>query len=239
MRHARGYEGMCDQAGMDAEAGSSGKDEQGGPESAAVAEPGIAQRASGAAAAAEADAEEVDEGEVQDGEDEGGEEEGNTEYGDDDDEEEEGDDEGMPSFEFRFETAKLLLELDDKTDAAVAVRTRACATMLTCERSRVRRRAPPRAAFARFVYMLPFLGPSLDESAEVALTLLLHCLIRCWRACWRRTTACRTSGTCWAWRCTRAAPSTRRTPPQTRPSASWRGGAGAARRQTRLRRRGG
>lgn len=34
-------------------------------------------------------------------------------------EEEEEEEENMPSFEFRFETAKLLIELDDKTDTAI------------------------------------------------------------------------------------------------------------------------
>ena len=38
------------------------------------------------------------------------------------DEEEEEEDEDLPSFEFRFETAKLLIELDNSTHAAVEVR---------------------------------------------------------------------------------------------------------------------
>jgi len=46
----------------------------------------------------------------------------------DDDYEEEDDQEGLPSFEFRFETAKLLIELDDDTDAAL----QACPLPLLC-----------------------------------------------------------------------------------------------------------
>lgn len=38
-------------------------------------------------------------------------------------EEEDADDDDLPSFEFRFETAKLLIELDDSTHAAVEVCT--------------------------------------------------------------------------------------------------------------------
>ena len=39
--------------------------------------------------------------------------------------------EQLPSFEFRFETAKLLIELDDTTEAAVQVLT-ACTCILSC-----------------------------------------------------------------------------------------------------------
>lgn len=39
-----------------------------------------------------------------------------------DDDEEEGDDDGLPSYEFRFECAKMLLELEDTTETAIQVR---------------------------------------------------------------------------------------------------------------------
>ena len=45
-------------------------------------------------------------------------------------EEEEEDEDDLPSFEFRFETAKLLIELDDKTHAATEVRARAVLLLL-------------------------------------------------------------------------------------------------------------
>lgn len=38
-----------------------------------------------------------------------------------DSEEEEDDDDGLPSYEFRFESAKMLLELEDTTETAIQV----------------------------------------------------------------------------------------------------------------------
>ena len=85
-----------------------GEEASGAPHAAGVGNGG----ASGAAAGQE-EPEVPDEG---DGEEQDGEGEGEEEEADDD----------LPSFEFRFETAKLLIELDDNTHAAVEVRA-ACA----------------------------------------------------------------------------------------------------------------
>lgn len=40
--------------------------------------------------------------------------------------------EQLPSFEFRFETAKLLIELDDTTEAAVQVSNSLCCMLTPC-----------------------------------------------------------------------------------------------------------
>lgn len=45
---------------------------------------------------------------------------------DSDEAEEDEEEDNMPSFEFRFETAKLLIELDNETDAAIQASHRLC-----------------------------------------------------------------------------------------------------------------